>query len=222
MKSIFTLAITLILSLVALGVPPVFADEGTSCTNQYGSTVECPPNQIVVNKKVRYPTNVNLFVENLTSNDTAYSLGDEVEYDVAVTNTSNVNFEIVTVIDILPEGLTFVSGPGRYEAAARKLTYEISNLKAGTTVHNRILAKVTDASKFPQDLNCEVVNAVTATGPGGQSDQDTAALCVQTRVLGVTKLPEAGFEEYAFMIPFLALATIGFGLLYGGKLRRLP
>lgn len=213
MSSKIAAALFFVLSSLFVVVAPVLADEGATCTNQYGASVECPPNQIVVNKKVRFPTNVNLFVENLTSNDTAYSVGDEVEYDIAVTNTSNVNYETVTIIDILPEGLIFVSGPGRYEEKERKLTYEISNLKAGTTVHNRILAKVTDASKFPQDLNCDVVNSVRVTGPGGQSDEDAAALCVQTKVLGITTLPEAGYEDYAFIIPFLALATLGFGIL---------
>jgi uncharacterized repeat protein (TIGR01451 family) len=213
-----------LLSVVSflLFVSPVLADEGASCTNQYGATVVCPPNRIVINKKVRYPTNVNLFVENLTSNDAAYSPNDEVEYDIAVTNTSNVNYETVTVIDIFPEDTTFVSGPGRFEATERKLTYEISNLKTGTTVHNRLLVKVKDASAFPNDLTCDVVNTGRVTGPGGQSDEDTASLCVQTKILGVTTLPVAGFEDYAFMIPFLGLAVIGFGILYAQNRRALP
>lgn len=215
---------TLAAFLFALAVVPVFADYGETptCTNQYGNTVECPPNRIVVNKKVRQANDGSVFVENITSTDPAYSPNAEIEYDVAVTNTSNVNFPIVTVIDILPSQVTFVSGPGTYEAAANKLTYEISNLNAGQTVHNRILVKAKDSSVFPNDITCEIINKVTATGPGGQSDEDTASLCVQTNVLGATTLPVAGFEEYTMILPFIAMAVIGFGILAKEKVRRLP
>lgn len=186
-------------------IPSAYAD---GCTNQYGSTVECPPNNIVVNKKVRSATNVNVFVENITSRDPAYMPGEEVEYDVAVTNTSNANFATVTVIDVFPEEVEFVSGPGRYEKEFRKLTYEISDLKAGTTVHNRMIVKILKNVAVP---DCDVVNTVTATGPGGQSDQDTSNLCVNVRP--TEKLPVAGFEDYLFLYPFAALALIGFGVL---------
>lgn len=212
MKSKFAF---IILSLIAYSLfvtPKALAD---GCTNQYGATVDCPATNIVVNKKVRFPTNTNLFVENLTSNDPAYSPKDEVEYDVAVTNTSNVNFATVTVIDIFPSQVTFVSGPGHYEAGANKLTYELSDLLAGTTVHNRILVKVKDASVFPGqlDITCDIVNNVTATGPGGQSDNDTSSFCVQTKVLGATTLPVAGFNDWMVALPFAAAGLMGMGLL---------
>ncbi len=217
MKSTLRLfAITVFASLFALSATAVQAD-GPTCTNQYGASVECPANNIVINKKVRYPTNANLFVENLTNNDTAYAPNDEIEYDVAVTNTSNVNYQTVTVIDVFPSQVSFVSGPGRYEAASNKLTYEISDLKAGTSVHNRIVVKAKDVSVISKDT-CEIVNTVTATGPGGQSDEDTSALCVKTSVTAPT-LPVAGFEDYAYMLPFIALAVIGFGILAKGYIR---
>lgn len=211
-------ALLLVIGYRVLDIPSVYAD-GETCTNQYGSTVECPPNNIVVNKKVRYATNVNLFVENITSRDPAYMPGEEVEYDVAITNTSNVNFSTVTVIDIFPEEVEFISGPGRYEKDARKLTYEISDLKPGNenTVHNRIVVKILKTVAVP---DCDVVNTVTATGPGGQSDQDTSNLCVNVRP--TEKLPVAGFEDYLFLYPFAALALIGFGMLMIPKRRALP
>lgn len=210
--------VTLSALLFAFAVP-AYAD--SSCTNQYGATVDCPTSNIVINKKVRFPTNANLFVENLTSNDPAYSPQDEVEYDVAVTNTSNINFPTVTIIDLFPAAVTLVSGPGHYETGANKLTYELSNLLAGTTVHNRILVKVKDASVFPanQDITCDIVNTATATGPGGQSDNDMSSLCVQTKVLGATTLPVAGFEDIMVALPFAVIGSFGLMLFIMGKKR---
>lgn len=200
--------------LFVFGVSPVSAD---GCTNQYGSSVECPPNNIVVNKKVRLATSTNIFVENITSRDVPYMPGEEVEYDIAVTNTSNDNFATVTIIDIFPEEVEFVSGPGRYEKEFRKLTYEISDLKAGQTAHNRMTVKILRNVAVP---DCEVVNTVTATGPGGQSDSDTANLCINIRT--TETLPVAGFEDYLFVYPFIALAVIGFGILMAPKRRLNP
>lgn len=200
----------------AFSISPVLAQEAVNCTNQYGASIECPPNRIVVNKKVRFPTNVSLFVENVTKNDPAYAPGDEVEYDVAVTNTSNVNYQTITVIDVFPEEVEFVSGPGRYEKDSRKLTYEISDLRAGQTIHNRLLVRVLKSVAVP---DCDVVNTVTVTGPGGQSDQDTANLCVDIKP---TTLPVAGFDDYMFLYPFIAIAIIGFGLIAIEKRRLLP
>jgi len=219
MKSKHTAALVSLLGALALMAPVAHAYDNDNCTNQYGTSIECPTNKVVVNKKVRYPTNTNLFVENLTSNDTAYSPNSEVEYDIAVTNTSTTDYATVTVIDYFPSQVVFVSGPGRYEASSNKLTYEISNLKAGQTVHDRVLVKVKDISVFPQDLTCEVTNKVTVTAPENQSDEDTANLCVQTKVLGVSTLPVAGFEDYAYMIPFIGLAIIGSGILAKGAFR---
>lgn len=211
MKSkVFTsFAFLLIVGMYVLGIPEVFA---SNCTNQYGSTVECPQNHIVVNKKVRHPINMNTFVENLTSNDTAYSPNDIVEYDIAVSNTSNVNYSEVSVSDTLPANLTFDGGIGSYDSKTNILTYTLTNLNAGTTVHSRFTAKVNAASSFANDLTCNVDNYVKVTGPDGQSDDDTASLCVQTKVLGVTTLPIAGFEDYAFFLPFAVLAVLGSGL----------
>ncbi len=223
MKSLKTITSAFVFSSLFLLVAatPVAAD-GT-CTNQYGATVDCPTSNIVINKTVRFPTNVNLFVENLTSNDPAYSPKDEVEYDVAVSNTSNVNFPTVTVIDVFPSQETFVSGPGTYEATSNKLTYEISNLAAGTTVHNRILVRVKDASVFPanQDITCDIVNTANATGPGGQSDRDTSSMCVQTKVLGATTLPVAGFDDWMVALPFAASGIAGLGLIIRKNRRKI-
>ena len=203
----------------ALTALPVYA----SCTNSYGTTVECPSNNLVVNKKVRHPVNMNLFVENLTSNDTAYSPADTVEYDIAVSNTSNVDYSEVTVSDTLPSYLTFVAGPGSYNASTKVLTYVLPDLKAGTTVHTRFTAKVAESSAFPaaNELTCDIKNYVKATGPDGKTSEDTASLCVQTKVLGATTLPVAGFNDLAVSLPF-ALAGISGLLIIANKRKVQP
>lgn len=219
MKSNFLLfTLLLVIGYCALSIPKAFAQ---SCTNSYGSTVECPPNHLVVNKTVRHPTNMTLFVENLTSNDTAYSPLDTVEYDIAVSNTSNVDYSQVTVSDTLPNYLTFSGGPGTYNSTTRVLTFTLQNVRAGTTIHTRFTAKIAATNAFPaaNDITCDIQNYVRVTGPDGQTDDDTANLCVQTKVLGATTLPVAGFSDFASTLPFAAAAAMGALLLIQRKKR---
>lgn len=209
-------------SAIALAVAvPAYADG--ACTNQYGATVTCPENHLVVNKTVRYPTNAGLFVDNLTSKDPAYSPGDNVEYDIAVTNTSNVNYATVTVVDQFPAQVTFVGGPGRYDEKANKLTFELSNLGAGQTVHTRIEVKVKDISVFPKDqaLTCEIVNTAEGRGPDSLTSTDTSSLCVQTKVLGTTTLPVTGFNDWMVALPFVGSGIAGMGLIFKKNRRKL-
>ncbi|MEK7800901.1 MAG: LPXTG cell wall anchor domain-containing protein, partial [Pseudomonadota bacterium] len=125
----------------------------------------------------------------------------------------------------LPSGLTFTGGPGTYNSTNRTLTYKLTDLKAGETVRTRFTAKVRDASIFGNaDITCDgekVVNHVKVTGPDGQTDQDTASLCVQTKVLGATTLPVAGFDDQAQTIAFAALGIVGLLFLIATKRRAL-
>ncbi len=213
------LAIGLGIGFLTLSASSVSA----GCTNSYGTSVECPANNLVVNKKVRHPVNMTVFVENLTSNDTAYSPTDTVEYDIAVSNTSNVDYSEVTVSDTLPSYLTFIAGPGTYNASTKVLTFVLPDLKAGTTVHTRFTARVAESSAFPaaNDLTCDIKNYVKATGPDGKTSEDTASLCVQTKVLGATTLPVAGFNDLVVALPF-ALAGISGALILANKRKVQP
>jgi uncharacterized repeat protein (TIGR01451 family) len=221
MKTTKTLVIAALFSILCSLFPA--AVHAADCTNQYGSSVDCPSNQLYVNKTVRDPITMTKFWENITSNHTPYSVGAEVEYDIAVTNQSNVTFSTVTVTDILPTGLVFKAGPGSYNASTNTLTYTLTNLGPGSanTVHSRFTATVKDASFFGNvELICDgpkVNNYVKVVGPNGQTNEDNASLCVQTKVLGVSSLPVAGFEDYIYILPFALSGLVGVGLMVKGR-----
>lgn len=216
-------AFILIASVLFFGVAHVAA---ATCTNSYGSTVDCPTNGIQVNKQVRSAVNKNVFYENISSAQTPYNPGDEVEYKITVTNTSDVTYSEVTVNDILPAGLTFLSGPDIYTQDKHTMNYKIYNLKPGThnSVTSRFTAKLNDAAYFKQVANkCdpkELQNYVKVSGPNGASDEDTANLCIATDVLGATHLPVAGINDWAAALPFVASGLAGLGLFIKGRKRQ--
>lgn len=206
---LFSLVIGYSLFVIA---PKVLAQ---SCTTQYGGTTTCVPTDVTINKQVRDPIDMNLFRENITSGDTPYAPGAEVEYLLTVRNASNQTFATATVRDVLPDALDFVAGPGTYTAATRTLTFTITNFTPGQTVTERVLSRVKDASTFlpaNQSLFCNVVNRTDLVATD-RTDNDQASLCVQTKILGATTLPVAGFDDLLVVLPFIGTALGGLALL---------
>lgn len=184
-----------------------------SCTTQYGTTT-CVPADLTLNKEVRNPI-TGLFVENLGTTDATFSPGSEILYRLMIKNASGETFNPVTVRDVFPEFVTFVSGPGTYDTASRTLTFTLENVIAGETRRVEVLAKVADKNAFPsgKSFRC-VTNYAKATAPSRpDGDEDTAQFCIQTEVLGVTTLPVAGFDSLALLVPFAGLGLTGFALL---------
>jgi uncharacterized repeat protein (TIGR01451 family) len=183
-----------------------FADD---CGGSYQPA--CQPVDLTVNKMVKNPVS-NVFVENLTVNDPPFSAGSEVLFRLTVKNSSGETYHPVTVRDVLPEHLTFVSGPGSYDSASRTITFTMDNLVAGESRTVEILTKVVNVASNAA-LFCEL-NYVKVTAPARPNgDDDTAQFCIQTTVLGADTLPVAGFNDLTILLPFAAAAAGGIALL---------
>ena len=52
---------------------------------------------------------------------------------------------------------------------------------------------------------------------GGEWDEDNTKICVQTEVLGVTTLPQAGPEDYLPLLPFALIGITGVAMLFKQK-----
>lgn len=182
-----------------------------SCTTQYGGTTTCQPADLIINKEVKNPL-AGVFVENLTATDATFSPGAEVLFRLTIKNTSGETFNPVTVKDVFPDFLSFKAGPGTYDSASRTLTFTLENLAAGESRSVEILAKVENKTAS-QSLFC-VTNYSAVSAPARPSgDDDSAQLCIQTQVLGVTTLPVAGFNDLWLLVPFATLGLGGLALL---------
>lgn len=180
-----------------------------NCTTQYGGgqygTTTCTPNDLTINKEFKNPVS-NVFVENLSATDATYSPGSEVLFKLTIKNGSGETFNPVTVRDVLPEHFDFVSGPGTYNKDNRTLTFTLENMIAGETRVVEVLTKV-QTTGLPNDLFC--VTNQSFVSALNRNDEDTAQVCVTTKVLGATTLPVAGFDDLMVIVPFLGLGSIG-------------
>lgn len=168
---------------------------GIPCEPIYGGGQTCvSKGNLVINKTVKNPSNGD-FVDNLSqTNDPKFGPNQTVTFQLTVVNTGGQNFSEVTVTDILPSYLTFVSGPGVFDSNTKKLTFKVSDLGAGESRSYTINTKV--ASDVPNDpaVNCVVNNAKAVTGSGEASD--ISQVCLQNtgkggfQVLGTPAIKE--------------------------------
>ncbi len=158
------------------------------------------------------------FVDNLGLNDPKYSPGQEVTFQINVTNTGNSSLSNINVTDIFPQFIDFVSGPGNFNQTTRNLSFSIDTLSPNQTKTFTIVGMVN--SNIPQNTNTTcVVNQAVAVTQNGNEAQDNAQFCIAETAPTTTKgglpilppsqvrtTPPTGPEE----LPLLALIPTGF------------
>ncbi len=213
-NQIFAITLSTLSFLTAASV--VMAD-GT-CQTPYGGQESCTSTNILINKTVQNPQ-TNAFVDNLGVNDPKYNPSQTVNFQLAITNTGTATLDKTTVQDTFPQFVSFVAGPGTM--SNNVLTFEADNLLPNETRTFTVTGKTADASTLPADatITC-VVNQATATASNGQTNQDTAQLCIEKPGVTTTKggltvqsLPKKTFSAPATgpeALPLLALIPTGF------------
>lgn len=211
-------------------VPVASAD--VACQPIYGGGQTCvQTGNILINKTVADPV-TGAFVNNLGVNDSKFQPDQTVTFQLTVSNAGQGVFSQVSVQDIFPQFIDFVSGPGNFDSNSKNLTFTLSNLNPNESRTITVTGKVTSLANLPsgQSVTC-VVNQAIATADN-QTSQDNSQFCIQmatvtpTTVSSTTKgglkvfpatpvttAPSTGPE----MLPLLALIPSG---LLGAFLRK--
>ncbi len=217
-KLLYTILLTGIFAgaFIASSASPAFAD----CQEIYGGTQTCTTSYtFTVEKLVQVPgKGGGNFVNNLSINDAKYAPGQDVNFEILVTNTSSQTISSLTVTDAFPQYVTYVSGPGTYNANANTLTFTLQDLGAGETRTYNVTGQIAGSSSLPSDQGtiC-LINKATGTDNNGTQNSSSSQFCVEQSVLGtstpqvysttVTTTPATGPE----MLPLMALIPGGLG-----------
>jgi len=187
---------------LALALLAVFSVESARAYVLPYYTGPSPEGLIEIDKKVKNPTN-DSFTDNLGTNDYKFAPGEEVVFKVRVKNIAEIDFVKVKITDSLPDYLVLTEG---------ELEKELENLKPDQAYEFEIKTKVVEADKLPsnQGIYC-VVNRAKVIADD-QENQDTAQLCLETKVLGASTQPEAGTNPLVLAGVFTTLASVGFFL----------
>src|SRR5258708_13916347 len=190
LKNIFvSLFSSLILFLLI--ITPAFADNtyGTSCTPIYGGGTTCAQvgnisiNKTVAKPTVQNPTSSSDYVQNLDINSSKYSPGQQINFQITVTNTSTSTLNSIIVKDMFPATVTFVAGPGSFDTTTQTLTYTLSNVQPNESRTDTIRGKIVSLDKLPSDqaIKCDV-NQATAGQTGQEASVSNAQFCIQKQL----------------------------------------
>lgn len=160
--------------------PAVYAD--ISCHPIYGGGQTCVnTGSILINKKILNPSD-NIFVDNLGVNDPKYAPGFIVNFRLEITNSKDTNVSRIEVKDVFPQYVEFASGPGKFDAKTKTLTFTIDNLTPNATRVFGIVGKVAGINQLPvnQETVC-IINQATATHDENVS-QDNSQFCIEKKV----------------------------------------
>jgi len=203
MKSLFKFSplLFLVLAIFLMATPAL-----ATCDEQYGGV--CKELELQIDKEVWDPAN-NSFKENLGIHDYKFGPDEEITFKLKIKNTGDETFDEVHVKDYLPDYLLQLSGD---------FDFTLYDLDPDEEVEKEIKVKVVSAGEFPdgQSIIC-VVNTAEAWNDK-EKDKDTAQVCLEEKVLGVTELPPTGPENWFILLPFSLLAgLIGVSLLKFSK-----
>lgn len=211
MKKIILSSLVLMFGLFGAGYS--YASYGSvACQPIYGGGETCvTSNKFVLDKKVLHPETsgkgeTEKYVDNLSINDPKFAPHQTVKFELTVTNTGNNTLNELTLTDILPSYVTFVSGPGTYNKDSNTLTFKVLNLNANESRKFIIETKVKDANSLPnaQGVVC-VVNQASVTFEKDES-KDNSQFCIEKTVTNtvmpapvITQTPSTGAGSLALI-----------------------
>lgn len=183
-----------------------FASQKVEANYLYG--VAQPSRQIIVDKKLKPMTSGN-WADNLSLSEVTFTAEDKIDFKLIVKNSGQVELQKVKVIDYLPEDVNFISGTEGYHLQDHQVEWEIEKLQAGEEKELTLQVAVVKSDQLPEADNYCVTNRVRVEAESGESDEDLAQFCLETRILGAKELPEAGAELVLGTVTSLALAGTG-------------
>lgn len=173
--------VILALGLFALLIAATPSSAEVVCQPIYGGGQTCVEvGKVSVDKKVKHPQ-TETFLDGLNINDPRFSPSQDITFRITVTNATDSDIAKIVVKDTFPQHMTFVSGPGSFDANTRVLTFDVENLAARKSQTFTIVGRIADIKQIPasQDIFC-VVNQATAS-VNGQTATDNAQFCIESK-----------------------------------------
>ena len=199
MKKLILTAAVLFLSVTGAA----YASYGSeACQPIYGGGQTCVTTaKFILDKKVLHPKetkgNAQVYVDNLSINDPKYTGGQKVKFQLIVTNTGNSVISELTLSDVLPDFVDFVSGPGTYDSKTRTMTLSILNLNPDESRKYTIEAKTRANENLPQGQGIVCVVNQASLKSGNDESRDNSQFCIQktTTKGGLPVLSAPGLKQ---------------------------
>lgn len=167
--------------------------------------------QIVVDKQVK-PEAWGDWKDNLSSEIYTFVAEEKVNYKLVVKNTGEEDLSQIKVIDYLPDYISFESATEGHSRDGSQVQWAIDKLSPGEEKTFELMAKIADSNTLSGKSNFCPTNRVRAEAESGENDEDTAQICLETRILGAEKAPETGAELVWGIVAALGLTVGGLAI----------
>ncbi len=215
----FLQILTIALILPFIFVIPTYASG--SCQPIYGGGQTCTSGAISIEKDVVNPASNN-DVHDLGINDPRFHPGDIVTFHITLRNTGTASIDSATLIDTLPNFVTFNQGPGQFDSNAKTLTFSTTNIAPNQSQIFTVTAKVVGGNQLPNNNLC-VINQVKVTTSDNQTAQDSSQFCMTNNVAAspspMSITPATGPEALS-LISLFPTAIAGFMLRKYTKIKK--
>jgi uncharacterized repeat protein (TIGR01451 family) len=158
-----------------------------------------------------------IVVEKWVQDNRMFVADDQVIFKMVVKNSGEEALTNIQVVDYLPDFVNFVAGPEGAVQDGREIRWTIARLEPGEEKEFELWAKVADSETLAGKGSFCLINRVQATAETGEWDEDTAEICLETRVLGAEALPEAGADLALAGVASVALTSLALFLKKRGQ-----
>lgn len=167
-----------------------------------------PSRQIVIDKQVK-PDNWSEWYDNISIDKYVFIADDIIEFKIVVKNSGEDDLTNVEVIDYLPDFVNLISAPAGYTQDGQEIKWNAGHFNPGEEKEYFLTVQVVDSEQLEGKGGFCITNKVQTQAETGEWDEDTAEICIESRILGATEMPEAGAEVAIGVLASLALAGIG-------------
>lgn len=197
------IALIVTLFLFGLSSSASFASYGSeACQPIYGGGQTCVTTaKFILDKKVLHPKgtkgNAQVYVDNLSINDPKYTGGQIIKFQLIAANTGNKTISELTLTDILPDFVDFVSGPGTYDSKTRTITLSIPNLNPDESRKYTIETKARTNETLPQGQGIVCVVNQASLISGSDESRDNSQFCIEKKTTkgGLPVLSAPGLKQ---------------------------
>lgn len=180
-----------IIFLLGLAIVAPQANAAGSCQKIYNGGTVCSQSNgtLTIDKFLQNPR-TNSYTNNLRQDQYVFSAGENVNFRLQVTNTSDNPISNITIVDTLPSNLDFGNGDGTFDTKKHTVTIKLNSLASkATQTYNYQAVVNTKALPGNQPTACVLNQVIVQTTSffffTSTQGQNNATVCLGTKPTGM-------------------------------------
>lgn len=156
-------------------IQPAFAD--VNCAPIYGGGQSCTSSNIAIQKRVLNP-HTGAYVHDLGLVDNKFMPGDQVTFQITITNIGSATINDISVTDFLPDHMIFVTSNVPTYNGTSDPTFNVDSLLPGESKSILLTGKLDDAEQLGNTGSVCFLNKAKVVARNVSEANDSSQICV--------------------------------------------